>query len=183
MKDRKKIVVGITGSIAAYKACELVRSLISGGFEVLVVVTQNALQFVTPLTLKTLSGRHVVKDMFDEIEFSGINHISVAHWADLLIICPATANILGKAACGIADDVLSTLILSTKKPIVFAPAMNANMYENKILQRNLETLRRAGCYMIEPETGYLACGDEGVGRLASIDKIVSIVNDIISSST
>lgn len=177
--EGKKVLVGISGSIAAYKSCELIRKLVSAGSEVFVMVTRHALEFVTPLTLETLSGHPVIKDLYDEKEFSGIHHVSVAHWADVVLVAPATANIIAKAACGLADDIVSTVILSTKAPIIFAPAMNDQMYENKIFQRNLQTLVHSGYHIADSEKGYLACGYEGVGRLTNIENILSLVNDVI----
>ncbi|MDP3980206.1 MAG: bifunctional phosphopantothenoylcysteine decarboxylase/phosphopantothenate--cysteine ligase CoaBC, partial [Chlamydiota bacterium] len=174
----KKIIVGITGSIAAYKTCELIRKFVSSGNEVVTMVTRHALEFITPLTLKTLSGHDVMKEIYDEHMFSGVHHIDLAHWADLVLICPATANIIGKASCAIADDLVTTVILSTRAPVIFAPAMNNQMYENKIVQSNLQKIKDAGHYIIEPDSGFLACGYEGIGRLADSDRIITMVADI-----
>jgi phosphopantothenoylcysteine decarboxylase/phosphopantothenate--cysteine ligase len=168
----KKILLGICGSIAAYKSCELIRMLVSEGARVYVLLTKNALNFVTPLTLKTLSGHSVIKDIFDEEEFSNIMHVQIAHWADLIVVAPATANMIGKVASGIADDVISTTIMATRAPVIFAPAMNDQMYENKIYRANEEKLKALGYHFVQPETGYLACGYEGVGRLASMEQIL-----------
>lgn len=176
LKD-KKIILGITGSIAAYKSCELVRKLVSLGNEVITMVTRHALEFVTPLTLKTLSGHDVMEEFRDEHMFSGIHHIDLAHWADMVLICPATANIIGKASCGIADDLVTTVILSTRAPVIFAPAMNNQMYENKIVQKNLQTLKDAGHTVIEPGSGPLACGYDGIGRLAELESILTTLAD------
>ncbi len=176
MNDRpfsdKRIVLGITGSIAAYKACELVRRLKDAGAEVKVVMTENASKFIGENTLLSLSGNKVVTNMFPSDEEWMPDHISLAGWADLILIAPATANILGKAASGIADDVLSTTILCARCKVVFAPAMNSAMYENPIVQENIAKLRRLGYEFVEPEAGFLACGEEGVGRLADISTIL-----------
>ena len=169
------IVIGITGGIAAYKACEIISHYKHKGYNVDVIMTKNAVKFITPLTLETLSGNKVVTDMFDRPDYRDVKHISLAQKADLFIIAPATANIIGKVASGIADDMLSTTIMATKAPVVFAPAMNNVMYENKIVQRNISTLESFGYRFIEPDVGHLACGYEAKGRLASIEKIIEYI--------
>jgi phosphopantothenoylcysteine decarboxylase/phosphopantothenate--cysteine ligase len=179
LKD-KHILIGICGSIAAYKSCELVRSLVNEGASVYVLLTKNALNFVTPLTLKTLSGHSVIKDIFDEEEFSNIMHIQIAHWADLIVVAPATANVVGKVANGIADDVITTTIMATKAPVIFAPAMNDQMYENPIYRENENKLKSLGYRFVQPEVGYLACGYEGVGRLANLENILKEINDLLN---
>lgn len=166
------IVVGITGGIAAYKACGIVSFLKSEGANVDVIMTTNACQFITPLTLETLSGNKVVTDMFDETDYIDVKHISLAKNADLFLIVPATANIIGKVANGIADDMLSTTIIATQAPVIFAPAMNNQMYENRIVQDNIEKLKRYGYKFIEPEVGNLACGYEAKGKLAKKKMII-----------
>ena len=171
----KNIVIGITGGIAAYKACSLVNFYKNKGYNVDVIMTKNACEFITPLTLETLSGNKVVTDMFDRPDYKDVKHISLASKADLFIIAPATANIIGKVANGIADDMLSTTIMATKAPVVFAPAMNNVMYENKIVQNNISTLKKYGYMFIEPDVGHLACGYEAKGRLASIEKITKFI--------
>lgn len=171
----KNIVIGITGGIAAYKACSLVNFYKNKGYNVDVIMTKNACEFITPLTLETLSGNKVVTDMFDTPDYREVKHISLASKADLFIIAPATANIIGKVANGIADDMLSTTIMATKAPVVFAPAMNNVMYENKIVQNNISTLKKYGYMFIEPDVGHLACGYEAKGRLASIEKITKFI--------
>ena len=175
----KKILLGITGSIAAYKSCELVRLLITEGASVYVMLSQNALQFVTPLTLRTLSGHPVIQSIFDEADFSNIMHVQAAHWADAVLIAPATANVIGKTASGIADDVITTAVMATQAPIIFAPAMNDQMYENKIYQENEAKLKKLGYHFVQPESGYLACGYEGMGRLASLDSIMSTLEKVL----
>ena len=172
---KKNIVIGITGGIAAYKAASLVSYYKNEGYNVDVIMTKNACEFITPLTLETLSGNKAITDMFDRPDHIEVKHISLASKADLFLIVPATANIIGKVANGIADDMLSTTIMATKAPVVFAPAMNNNMYENKIVQKNISTLKKYGYKFIEPDTGHLACGYEAKGRLASIDKIIEYI--------
>ncbi|MBR5370111.1 MAG: bifunctional phosphopantothenoylcysteine decarboxylase/phosphopantothenate--cysteine ligase CoaBC [Bacilli bacterium] len=169
------IVIGITGGIAAYKACEIVSYYKHKGYNVDVIMTKNACEFITPLTLETLSGNKVVTDMFDRPDHMEVEHISLASKADLFIIVPATANIIGKVANGIADDMLSTTIMATKAPVIFAPAMNNGMYSNLIVQKNISTLESFGYKFIEPDVGHLACGYEAKGRLASKEKIIEYV--------
>lgn len=172
----KNIVIGITGGIAAYKACDIVSYYKSKGYNIDVIMTKNACDFITPLTLETLSGNKVVTDMFDTPDYREVKHISLASKADLFIIAPATANILGKVANGIADDMLSTTIMATKAPVVFAPAMNNGMYDNPIVQNNISKLKNYGYKFIEPDIGHLACGYEAKGRLASKEKIFEYIN-------
>lgn len=172
----KNIVIGITGGIAAYKACDIVGYYKKKGYNIDVIMTKNACEFITPLTLETLSGNKVVTDMFDTPDYREVKHISLASKADLFIIAPATANILGKVANGIADDMLSTTIMATKAPVVFAPAMNNGMYDNPIVQNNISKLKNYGYKFIEPDIGHLACGYEAKGRLASKEKIFEYIN-------
>jgi phosphopantothenoylcysteine decarboxylase/phosphopantothenate--cysteine ligase len=174
MLDKKKIIVGISGGIAAYKACEIVRRLKKLGAQVIVVMTENAQKFVTPLTFETLSENEVVTEMFPERKVVGVRHINLAQWADLILIAPATANIIGKIRAGIADGILTTVVISTKSQVMFAPSMNVNMYENPVFQANMEYLRKLGYKFIEPETGDLACGT-GKGRLPEPETIVGEV--------
>lgn len=171
MLNEKKIIVGITGGIAAYKACEIVRRLKKLGAQVIVVMTENAQKFITPLTLETLSENEVVTEMFPEKKIVGVRHVTLAQWADLVLIAPATANVIGKIRAGIADDILTTVVISTKSPVMFSPSMNVNMWENPIFQENMEHLKRLGYLFIEPETGELACGT-GKGRLPEPEYIV-----------
>lgn len=179
MLKGKNVVIGVTGGIAAYKAAELVSRLTREGANVYVIMTKNACEFITPLTLQTLSKNMVVTDMFKEIKTFEVEHISLATKADIFLIVPATANIIGKVANGIADDMLSTTIMATKAPVVFAAAMNENMYENKIVHDNIEKLKEYGYYFIEPEVGMLACGVEGNGRLAKKERIVEYVKTLL----
>lgn len=165
------IVLGVTGGIAAYKACELLRLLQKQGMDVFVVMTKNACEFVSPLTFETLSGHPVASDTFRRPETWEVEHIALAKRADLFLIAPATANIIGKMACGIADDMLSTTVMATRAPVMIAPAMNTGMWENAAMQRNLEVLRERGVHVVAPATGYLACGDSGAGKLEDVNVI------------
>jgi phosphopantothenoylcysteine decarboxylase/phosphopantothenate--cysteine ligase len=181
MLKGKKIVLGVTGGIAAYKAAELVRELVRAEAEVHVVMTWSAQAFVTPLTFQTLSGDKVVTELFSLIEESEIGHISLADRAEVLVIAPATANIIGKIASGIADDMLTTIVMATQAPVLLAPAMNVHMWENPLCQENIGRLRSRGYHFIDPESGELACGYEGKGRLAEIPAIVERIRAILSS--
>lgn len=166
MSSKKKcIVLGVTGGIAAYKACEILRLLQKQGMDVYVVMTKNACEFVSPLTFETLSGHPVATDTFKRPETWEVEHIALAKRADLFLIAPATANIIGKMACGIADDMLSTTVMATKAPVMIAPAMNTGMWDNPAVKQNLETLVARGVHVVTPATGYLACGDTGAGKL------------------
>jgi len=153
----KNIVLGVTGGIAAYKACELVRRLVREGASVQVIMTKNAAQFVSPLTFQTLSGKRVAMKTFDLEWESEIGHISLADRADLVVIAPATAAFIGKAASGMADDLLTTVLLATRATVMICPAMNVNMYSNPVLQENMERLKRRGFVVVEPDEGDLAC--------------------------
>ncbi|MGE5329040.1 MAG: bifunctional phosphopantothenoylcysteine decarboxylase/phosphopantothenate--cysteine ligase CoaBC [Deltaproteobacteria bacterium] len=166
------IVVGVTGGIAAYKSAEIVRKLKKLSADVHVIMTENACQFITPLTMQTLSQNLVAADMFEKQTNWEIEHISLAQKADMIIVAPATANIIGKIANGIADDMLSTTIMASKAPVMFACAMNTNMYENQIVQSNISKLKKVGYLFNEPEEGFLACNEEGKGRLADVDDII-----------
>src|SRR5262245_19204837 len=173
--EGRTAVVGVTGGIACYKACELVRQLVAAGVQVRVVMTPNAQQFVTPLTLQTLSGHPVATDTFDLTQESEIGHIRLADSADVVVIAPATANALAKLATGIADDLLSTVLLATRAPLVLAPAMNVHMWEHPAVQENLARLVARGARVVGPARGALACGYEGAGRLADPAEIVEAV--------
>ncbi len=168
----KTVLLGITGGIAAYKAAELVRLLVKEGAGVQVVMTRAAQQFITPLTLQVLSGRPVLTDLFDVGMESEIGHIHAARSADVVLVAPATANILAKMACGIADDYLTTVLLAAEAPVIVCPAMNHKMYAHPATQDNLAVLRRRGVRVVEPEAGALACGEEGPGRLADLSIIL-----------
>ena len=180
MLRNKEIIVGITGGIAAYKAAELVRILTKKGAHVHVVMTRNAMEFVTPLTFQTLSGKPVTHEMFELLEGSKIGHIALSDLADQLVIVPATANIIGKIANGIADDFLSTMVMATRVPVLFVPSMNTKMWESRIVQGNIDRLRENGYEFIEPESGDLACGWEGKGRMPPVEGIVEKMEDIFT---
>ena len=175
----KTVVLGVTGGIACYKAVELVRLLVKAGHRVQVIMTRGALEFVAELTFQTLSGHPVATETFNLTQESEIGHINLADSADLFVIAPATANIIGKIANGIADDLLTTVIMATQAPVLIAPAMNIHMYENPILQENLRKLDRVGYHILEPAEGFLACGYEGKGRLPDPDKIADEVERLL----
>ena len=179
MLSGKEIVVGITGGIAAYKAAYIVSRLKKEKAGVTVVMTKMAREFVTPLTFESLSARQVISDMVMTPKQWEIEHIALAKKADAVVIVPATANFIDKCAAGIADDFLGTLVLATKAPILICPAMNTNMYENKVVQESIARLKKRGFLFIEPESGRLACGDEGAGRLAGEDKILAKIKETI----
>ena len=180
-----RIALGVTGGVAAYKAAELVRRLQQEKLDVQVVMTRGAREFVTPLTFAALTGQKVITEMFGgdagapaNVE-SAIEHIAVAQRIHLLVIAPATANVLAKLAWGIADDFLTTLVLATTAPVVVAPAMNVNMWEHSATQGNVEILRKRGVRVVEPDEGYLACGMTGAGRLASVEAIAQTVCELL----
>jgi len=180
MLKGREIVLGVTGGIAAYKAAEFVRLLARKGANVHVVMSQNAQEFVTPLTFQTLSGNPVMTDLFALIEDEKIGHIALADLAELIVILPATANIIGKIATGIADDFLSTMVMASKTPVFFVPSMNVNMWENQALQKNIQILLERGYQIMEPGEGELACHWYGKGRLAELDEVVEKVEDLFS---
>jgi phosphopantothenoylcysteine decarboxylase/phosphopantothenate--cysteine ligase len=172
---KKQIVLGVTGSIAAYKAGDIVRRLQDKGCDVTVIMTDNAEEFITPLTLETLSRKPVLRDMFARDVEWDMAHISLAKLADVFVVAPATANVIGKMACGIADDLLTCTAVTTKAPIVVAPAMNTDMLTNPIVQENIAKLKKLGVKFVEPKEGKLACGDIGKGALADVDDIIKAV--------
>jgi len=171
----KKIVICVTGGIAVYKAVALVSKLSQAGADVKVIMTGSAMEFVTPLTFQAMSRNDVFFDTFDEKDSRVIAHIDLADWADLVIVAPATANVIGKVANGISDDMVSTVLLATTAEVWIAPAMNVNMYENKAVIRNIATLAEDGFRFIEPSEGFLACGYVGKGRLEEPEKIVELI--------
>lgn len=173
------VVLGVTGGIAVYKACELLRLLQKRGIDVFVVMTQNACRFVAPLTFETLSGHPVAVDTFDRPQTWEVEHIALAKRADLFLIAPATANIIGKMACGIADDMLSTTVMATRAPVLVAPAMNTGMWENAAVQQNVETLRARGVEIVAPVSGHLACGDSGAGKLEDVEVIAECACEML----
>ena len=174
MLKNKHVVLGVTGGIAAYKACDLVSRLKKRGAQVRVVMTEHAARFVQPLTFETLSGNPVYTDIF--APRAEMEHIALAKWADVLVIAPATANCVAKLAGGIGDDLLSTTALAMTCPVLLAPAMNANMYRHPATQRNLETLRQWGAQTVGPATGHLACGDDDIGRMSEPEEIVTAID-------
>lgn len=176
----KHIVLGVTGGIAAYKSCEIVSMLRKRKAEVHVIMTKNATQFVQPLTFETLSNAPVVTDTFVRNGTWEVEHIALAKWADLFLIAPATANMIAKMACGIADDMLSTTVLATKAPVLLAPAMNTGMWTADATQRNIRTLTERGIRMIGPDSGFLACGDSGAGRMSEPTAIVDAVTELLN---
>lgn len=177
MLKGKKIVLGITGSIAAYKSCLIIRALIKKGAEVQVVITPSGKEFITPLTLSTLTGKPVVSEFFDRRDGSWHSHVSLGMWADAMLIAPATASTIGKMANGIADNMLITTYLSMKAPVFVAPAMDLDMFAHPSTQKNLKTLRSYGNYIIEPASGELASHLEGKGRMEEPDNIIKVLED------
>lgn len=175
MLKGKTIVIGVSGGIAVYKVCDLVSKLKKLNADVHVIMTKSATEFVAPLTFESLSLQPVIVDMFAKIVKWDIEHIALAKAADLFLVAPATANIIGKIANGIADDMLSTTIMATKAPKIIAPAMNTNMYENPIVQDNIKKLKNYGYKFIKPDSGRLACGDLGIGKLANVDTIIESI--------
>ena len=180
-RDGKNILLGVSGSIAAYKAVDILRRLQEQGGEVNVVMTKNAARFVSRLTFEALSGKPVFWDEFQEAERKGIGHIDITAGLDLALVAPATANIIGKVASGIADDALTTALMATACPLIIAPAMNDRMYRNAVVQKNIAFLKEQGIRFVEPDTGPLACGTTGKGRLAEIEKIVQTVSSALSA--
>lgn len=174
------ILVGVTGGIAAYKAAELVSLLGKRGHAVRCVMTEHAQRFITPLTLQTLSGNPVYTDLFSQLENPEwqVTHIGLAHWADCFLIVPATANFIGKIAHGIADDLLSTCVMATNAPVYFAPAMNEQMYENPLVQANISLLKANDYRFVEPVEGHLACGSSGKGRMADVEAIAAVLEQL-----
>lgn len=175
----KNIVVAVSGGIAVYKTVDLVSRLKKKGHNVYVMMTKSACEFVTPLTFQTMSQNEVVTDMFAPVANWEVEHISLAQKADVMLVCPATANVIGKIASGIADDFLTTTIMACKAPKVICPAMNNNMYENTVVQRNIEKLRNDGCFIVEPGEGFLACGTTGKGRLSELENIEDAVEEAL----
>jgi phosphopantothenoylcysteine decarboxylase/phosphopantothenate--cysteine ligase len=178
IKD-KNIVLGITGSIAAYKAADLASKLTQAEAAVYAVVTESAQRFISPLTLRSLTGHPVAVSMWELASEFSIEHVSLAETADIIVIAPATANIIAKLAGGIADDLLSCTVLASKSPVLIAPAMNSNMYENHITQENITKLKERGFIFVEPGFGHLACGTQGKGRLADVNQIIGVIRQVL----
>jgi len=179
MLSNKTIVLGITGSIAAYKAAEIASQLTQAGAKVNVIMTKEAIQFISPVTLRAITGRPAVTEMFDLASEFSIEHVSLAEAADIVVIAPATANIIAKLAAGIADDMLCCTVLATKAPVLIAPAMETNMYNNPVTQDNLSKLKARDFVIIAPATGWLASGKEGPGRLADINDIIGSIRQVL----
>ncbi|AEM73108.1 bifunctional phosphopantothenoylcysteine decarboxylase/phosphopantothenate--cysteine ligase CoaBC [Caldicellulosiruptor acetigenus] len=175
----KNVLIGICGGIAAYKVCELIRLLKKNEANVKVIMTKNAQKFITPLTLQTLSQNKIYTDTFESEYSYDIEHISLTTWADILVVAPATANIIGKFANGIADDLLSTTFLAFDKPVLIVPAMNSNMFENAIVKQNIHKLKSVGINFVEPESGFLACGVYGKGRYPENQKILIEIEKLL----
>lgn len=176
----KTILLGIGGGIAAYKCYDLVRRLKEAGAEIHVLLTASAQQFVTPLTLQTLSGHPIHTNLFDLHEEGTIGHTTLASRADLVLIAPATANLIARFFAGMCDDIVTAVVCATKAPVMLAPAMNVHMWDNRITQRNIHGLKELGFHVIEPAEGKLACGDEGMGRLPEPEEIVREVTNFFN---
>lgn len=176
----KKITIGISGGIAAYKVASLVSYLKKFNVDIQVIMTKNATKFITPLTLETLSKNKVLIDEFDEEMAECIPHIEYSQNTDLLVVVPATANIIGKIANGIADDLLSSSVIACNKEVLIVPAMNTHMYENKIVQENLKKLKKYHYHILEPQVKTLACGSTGIGALPEIKDIADKINELIN---
>jgi phosphopantothenoylcysteine decarboxylase/phosphopantothenate--cysteine ligase len=181
IKD-KNIVLGVTGSIAAYKAADLASKLTQGGARVNVIMTKAAQEFINPMTFRSITGRPVVTQMFELASEFSVEHVALAEAADVVVIAPATANVIAKLAAGISDDMLTCTVLATKAPLVLAPAMNVNMYENSVTQENLAKLKARGAVIVEPGYGRLASGKVGLGRLAENEKILGIISQVLGRS-
>lgn len=177
---QKNVLLGVTGSIAAYKACEIISALTKKDMAVRCAMTPDAGHFITPLTLETLSNKKVVTEMFKLPEERDPVHISLADEADLILVAPATADIIGKVAGGICDDILSCTICASSSPVLFAPAMNDRMYNNPIVQDNINYLRDKGYHFVSPVEGNLACGRTGMGHLAPLEDIVKKAEELLS---
>lgn len=175
----KTVGIGITGGIAVYKIAELVSRLKKDDLDVIVMMTESSQHFVTPLTFRTLSGREVLNDLWQDSHEWKVQHVGVAEELDLLVIAPATANIIGKMANGIADDLLSTVYLANAAPVLVVPAMNSNMYRQAVVQENIRKLKAFGCHIMQPEEGYLACGVTGPGRLPEVGEIYDKINSLL----
>ncbi|HEY92286.1 MAG TPA: bifunctional phosphopantothenoylcysteine decarboxylase/phosphopantothenate--cysteine ligase CoaBC [Dehalococcoidia bacterium] len=181
MLTNKTVVLGITGSIAAYKAADIASKLTQAGAKVEVIMTEAATKFIAPLTFRNITGRSVVTDMFELASEYDIEHVALAETADVVIIAPATASLIAKAAAGISDDILTCVVLATKAPIILAPAMNVNMFENPITQDNLAKLIARGFIIVDPDYGRLASGKIGLGRLADVNKIMGTIKQVLGT--
>ena len=179
MLSNKTVVLGVTGSIAAYKAAEIASQLTQSGAKVHVIMTEEAIQFISPVTFRAITGRPVVTEMFDLASEFSIEHVSLANSADVVIIAPTTANVIAKLAAGIADDMLCCTVLATRAPVLIAPAMETNMYTNPVTQGNLSKLKARGFVVVGPATGWLASGRQGLGRLADVEDIIRVIQRVL----
>jgi len=180
MQKKTNIILGVTASIAIYKACELLRRLKADGFSVTVAMTREAEELIRPIVFQSLSGNKVYRGLFAEPDAWEIEHVSLASKADLVLVAPATANIIAKIACGICDDLLTCVISAAKAPVLISPAMYENMYKNRIVQANIQKLKSLGYKFVEPIRGMLACGKIGIGCLAEVETIVQEVKRVLS---
>lgn len=174
------ILLGVTGSIAAYKAADLASRLVQAGAEVRTVLTAAGTEFITPLTFQALTGNLVYTEMFGDQRLCDPVHISLARFPELVVIAPASADFIGRLAAGLADDLLSAIVMATRAPVLLAPGMNSRMYENPIVQENIQRLQKYGMELVGPESGYLACGERGSGRLASVENIFAAITARLS---
>ncbi|MFH0881015.1 MAG: flavoprotein [Lentisphaerota bacterium] len=181
MSEKPSVVLGVTGSIAAYKAAELTRLMMKRGWDVWVMMTESATQYVGPLTFQALTGHPVATGRFEKIDTSTYQHLDLAGRAKVLVIAPCTANVLAKVARGLADDIVSATVLACRAPVLIAPAMNENMWINAATQENVATVKRRGLCVLDVESGELACGVTGAGRLCSLEKIVEVVHGVLAS--
>ncbi|MGB4521147.1 MAG: flavoprotein [Candidatus Omnitrophota bacterium] len=179
MAKEKNIILGVTASIAIYKACDLIRRLKEQNYNLTVVMTREAEELIRPIVFQSLTGNKAYRGLFEETDTREIEHISLAQKADLVLIAPATANIIAKLASGICDDLLTCVVCATSAPILVAPAMNTNMYSNRIVQGNIKKLKTVGYKFVGPVTGKLACGKSGIGCLAGVEEIVKEVKKIL----
>ncbi|WP_040463614.1 bifunctional phosphopantothenoylcysteine decarboxylase/phosphopantothenate--cysteine ligase CoaBC [Amedibacillus dolichus] len=179
---KKTIVLGVSGGIAVFKAAQLTSNLIKKGYDVEVIMTQNATEFMTPLTFESLTKHNVMVSTFEKVADRSVKHISLAKRADLFVVVPATANVIAKFVCGIADDMLTTTFLAADCPKVICPAMNTQMYENPVTQRNLKTCKELGYHIVEPASGFLACGDCGKGKLAELSDIEACIDSYFQTN-
>lgn len=178
----KNIVVGVCGGIAAYKSCELVRLLVEAGADIHVMMTQAGQQFVTPMTFQTLSGNPCHTELFNLTQEQEIGHIALADKAHAIVIAPATADVIAKMAHGLANDIVTTVVLATKAPVILAPSMNVNMWNHPMTQENVEKLKQIGYHIIEPDAGFLACGWKGKGRLPDPSAIFDVIENVLKKS-
>lgn len=178
-KYKGRILLGVCGSVACYKACELVSQLKQNAFDIIVCMTEEAKRFVSPLTFQTLSGNKVIVDIFEDTLFEKPVHINLSSWADIIVIAPASANIISKLASGVCDDILTLTLLSTNTRVIIAPAMNENMYNKKIIQDNIKILKSWGYIFLGPVKGWLSCGYEGLGKMSPPDIIVKEIRKLL----